>query len=262
VNVFDGIIGGFRKRSGEKSFLDRLDDVRGRIFRAALALIVGTAVGFWVAMNYDVLGILTSPVQPFLGGQRLKYLNPVDPFYVTFQLALFFGILVTLPYLLRQFWLLIEPMLLAEEKRLVLTSIFGGVVLFFVGMLFCYYLTLPLILRFTMGFQSGSLEQSIVIGDYLKMVLRLLATFGIAFELPILVLLGTVLGAVTPEFLTEKRRYAIAIIMIVSAVVTPTDIGSMLLLTIPAVILYEIGILISRLIVTKRASSLAAPEFR
>jgi sec-independent protein translocase protein TatC len=242
------------------TFLDRVDDVRMRLFRAAVVLVIGTAAGFWVAMNYNVLGFFTRPVMPFLGGQRLKYLDPVDPFYITFQLALCIGVLVTLPYLLRQLWLLIEPMLLAGEKRLVRFSILGGVAFFFAGVFFCYYLTLPLILRFTMGFQTESLEQSVVVSDYLAMVLRLMGAFGIAFELPILVLLGTVLGVVTPQFLVEKRRYAIAIVMILSAVVTPADVSSMLLLAIPAMVLYEIGILLSRMFAGRPALMETAGE--
>lgn len=260
MNVFEGIIDGFRERSGEATFFDRLDDLRGRLVRAAIALTVGTVAGFWLAMNYDLLGFFTDPVTPFLGGQKLKYLNPIDPFYVTFQIALCIGLVVTLPYLLRQAWLLVEPLMLPDEKRFMLPTMLGGVALFFAGILFCYYLALPLVLRFTMGFQTESLEQSIVIGEYLAMVLRLLGTFGMAFELPLIILAGTFLGAVTPEFLAAKRRHAIVIVMIVSAVVTPSEVGSMLVLTIPMVVLYEISIALSRLIVARRVSALAIPE--
>lgn len=255
MSGFSGLIEGFQKRSGEMTFLDRLDDLRGRLIRAVLALTIGTAGGFYLAMKYNVLGIATAPVMPLLDGDRLKYLSPIDPFYVTFKLALCIGILVTLPYLLRQLWALLEPLMLPDEKRFMLPAVFGGVGLFAAGTLFCYFVALPLILRFTMGFQSESLEQSIVIGEYLAMVMRLLGAFGLAFELPIIILLGTVLGAVTPEFLVAKRRHAIAILLIVSAVVTPPDVGSLMLLMIPVVILYEASILLARLVVTRRAVS-------
>ncbi len=260
MNAFSGLIDGFRERSGEKTFLDRLDDVRGRMIRAAIALIVGTAGGFYLAMTYNVLGIATAPVMPFLDGERLKYLSPIDPFYVTFKLALCIGVIVTLPYLLRQVWALLEPLMLPDEKRLMVPAILGGVVLFAVGTLFCYFVALPFILGFTMGFQTDSLEQSIVIGEYLAMVLRLLGAFGVAFELPIVILLGTVLGVVTPEFLAAKRRHAIAIITIASAVVTPSDVGSMLLLMIPVMILYEASIIMARLIVARRDRVVPIPE--
>jgi len=260
VNVFDGIVEGFRKRSGEMTFFDRLDDLRGRMIRAALALTLGTAAGFVLAVRYDLLGFFVDPVTPYLGGQKLRYLNPVDPFYVTFQIALCIGIVVTLPYLLRQAWLLIEPLLLPDEKRFMLPTVFGGVALFFTGVLFCYYLTLPLVLRFTMGFQTESLEQSIVIGEYFAMVIRLLGAFGIAFELPLVVIVGTFLGVVTPEFLAAKRRHAIAIVMILSAIVTPPEVGSMLLLTIPVLVLYEVSIVLSRLMVARRVATLAVSE--
>lgn len=260
MNVFEGIIDGFRERSGEVTFLDRLDDLRKRLVRAALALAIGTAGGFWLAMNHDLLGYFTRPVMPFLDGQRLKYLNPIDPFYVTFQIALCIGLVVTLPYLMRQAWLLVAPLLLPDEKRVLLPTMLGGVVLFFAGIVFCYYLALPLVLRFTMGFQTESLEQSIVIGEYLAMVLRLLATFGVAFELPLIILVGTFLGVITPEYLAAKRRHAIVIVMIVSALVTPSEVGSMLVLTIPVVLLYEISIALSRLMAARRVATLAMPE--
>jgi sec-independent protein translocase protein TatC len=150
--------------------------------------------------------------------------------------------------------------MLPDEKRFMLPAIFGGVGLFAAGTLFCYFVALPLILRFTMGFQTESLEQSIVIGEYLALVLRLLGAFGLAFELPIVILLGTVLGAVTPQFLVEKRRHAIAILLVASALVTPQDIGSLLLLMIPLLILYEASIVMVRVIVARRASAVPVLE--
>src|SRR5690606_15080449 len=98
-----------------------------------------------------------------------------------------------------------------DEKKLMGPAVVAGIALFAMGTVFCYFLVLPLMLQFTMGFQTESLEQSIVIGEYLTLVLRLMGAFGVAFELPIVILLGTLLGIVTPDFLASKRRHAIAI---------------------------------------------------
>src|SRR5690606_18585143 len=103
-------------------------------------------------------------------------------------------------------------------------------------------------------------EQSIVIGEYLAMVLRLLATFGVAFELPLIILVGTFLGVITPEYLAAQRRHAIVIVMIVSALVTPSEVGSMLVLTIPVVLLYAICIALAPLLAARRVATLAMPD--
>lgn len=256
-----GIIEGFRQRSGEKTFLDRLDDLRGRLIRCALLITVASGGGFYLAMRYDVLGIFTAPVQPYLNGERLKYLSPMDPFFVTLKLAICIGIAATLPYLLYQAWQLVSPIMLPDERRFALPAMFAGVALFVVGIAFCYFLALPLTLRFTLGFQTESLEQSLVIGEYLTFVVRLLAAFGVAFELPIVIVFLTLIGAVTPEFLVSRRRHAIALFLIVSALVTPPDVGSLVLLAIPVILLYELSILLSRMVVSRREATLLASGF-
>jgi sec-independent protein translocase protein TatC len=165
---------------------------------------------------------------------------------------------LALPYLLAQVWAFAAPLLLPDEKRLIKRAIVAGVILFGVGIAFCYVMVLPVMLQYTMGFQTQSLEQSVVIGEYLKLVLRMLIAFGLAFELPIVILIGTLLGIVTPEFLSSKRRHALAVLMILSALVTPPDVTSLVLLLIPVWILYEISIMMARAIVSRRASELSA----
>lgn len=260
MNAVDGIIQGFRARSGDLTFLDRLDDLRSRLIWSGLALLLGTGIGFYLAISFDVLGIVTAPILPFLGGEKLKYLSPLDPFFITLKLAVCMGIVLALPIVLIQLWRLLAPLMRPEEKRYLAPSIIAAVLLFSVGAVFCYYLVLPTMLRFTMGFQPESLEQSIVIGDYLKIVLRMLLAFGLAFELPIAILLGTLLGIVTPDFLVQKRRHAIALIVITSGILTPPDVSSLVLLALPVWILYEISIVVTRLVVARGASPIPLPE--
>jgi sec-independent protein translocase protein TatC len=248
-----GLVEGLRARSGEESFLDRLDDFRGRLIASLAVFGVATAIGFYLSVTFDVLGIFTAPIQPFLGGERLKYLSPTDPFFITLKLAFCIGFVLSLPYLLAQLWKLFSPLMLPEEKRFVAPTLVSGVLLFVVGAVFCYVLVIPLMLQFTMGFQTASLEQSIVIGEYLTVVLRLLFAFGIAFELPIAIVLLTALGVVTPEFLAARRRHAIAILTVASAIVTPPDISSQILLIGPVWLLYEISIVLSRGMLARRS---------
>jgi sec-independent protein translocase protein TatC len=283
------LVEGFRTRSGGVSFLDRLDHLRGRLVASLIAVIITTIIGFYIAaypltirlpawgsttgilrfipfefqfaartLTLDVLGLFVDPIQPYLGGEKIKYLSPTDPFMITLKLAFCIGIMLALPYLLRQIWSLVAPLMRPEEKRLVAPSIVAGVLLFVTGVVFCYYLVLPITLRFTMSFQAESLEQNIVIGEYLSTVLQLLLAFGMAFELPIILVLGTALGIVTPAFLVSKRRHAIAVMTILSAIVTPPDLGSQILMLVPLLLLYEISILLSRGIVRRRALSAPA----
>jgi sec-independent protein translocase protein TatC len=260
VGGLAGLVAGFRARSAEVSFLDRLDDLRGRLIGSLLAVAVGTGIGFYLAVTFDVLGVFTAPIKPFLGGEKLKYLSPTDPFFITLKLAVCIGLLLALPYLLAQLWALLAPLMRPEEKRLLRPALLAAVVLFSVGTVFCYVLVLPLMLQFTMGFQTQSLEQSIVIGEYLTIVLRLLIAFGLAFELPIVILLATLLGVVTPDSLAAKRRHAIAVFVVLSAIITPPDLSSQVLLVVPVWLLYEASIVMSRAVLARRAPVLSASE--
>lgn len=287
MGAFAGLVDGFRSRSGEKTFLDHLDDLRARLITSLVVVILTTLLGFYVAawpvrfeiprwslglpalgaiqlggwtINLDVLAFFIAPVEPYLGGERIKYLSPTDPFFITLKLAVCIGLALALPYLLVQVWSLVSPLLLDDEKRLVKPALFASAGLFAGGVLFCYYFVVPVMLQFTMGFQSASLEQSLVIGEYLKLVLRMLAAFGIAFQLPIIVLIGTVLGVVTPDYLASRRRHAIALITVVSAIITPPDVSSLILMLLPVWLLYEASIALSRVVLARRAASLALPR--
>src|SRR5690606_31403204 len=152
----------------------------------------------------------------------------------------------------------LSPALLPSEKKAIVPSLYFGLVLFMAGVAMAYFVALPVTLQFTMGFQTESLQQAIVIEEYLSFVTRLLLAFGIVFEMPVVILLLTFLGLVTPEFLADKRRHAIAIITVVSAVITPGDVLTItLLMMVPLVILYEVSISLSRVVVRRRAASAA-----
>ena len=252
------MVGALRQRSGDVGILDRLDDVRSRMIVSFITVIVTTVVGFVVVLNYDVLGVFTAPILPYLGEEKLKFLNPMDPFFISMKLAISLGLVIALPFLLTQFWLVATPLMRPEERRLLAPALVSSVLLFGIGTVFCYMMVLPVMLEFTLGFQAGSLDHWIVIGEYMAIILRMLLAFGFAFELPVVILLGTVLGIVTPEFLVSKRRHAIAIITVGSALVTPPDLGSLILLIVPVCLLYELSIILSRAIVASRATASGA----
>jgi sec-independent protein translocase protein TatC len=249
----------FGTSAGEMPFLDHLEELRWRLLWSLLAITLFTIVGYFVVTRFAVLNLLIAPITPFLDGSRLKYLSPTEPFFITLKLALLVGVLLAAPIVVYQLWAFLSPALLQSEKRAIVPSLYFGLVLFMAGVAMAYFIALPVTLQFTMGFQTESLEQAIVIGEYLSVVTRLLLAFGIVFEMPVVILLLTFLGLVTPEFLAEKRRHAIALITVVSAVITPGDVITItLLMMVPLALLYELSITLSKVVVRRRSGAPAA----
>ncbi|CAN5428380.1 hypothetical protein BH24GEM3_BH24GEM3_14090 [soil metagenome] len=245
----------FKPRSAEMPFLDHLEELRWRLLWSLVALVVTTGIGFYLVTHFDVLGILIEPIRPFLGDSKLKYLSPIDPFFITLKLAILVGVILALPVIVYQAWAFFAPALMPSEKRAIIPSLYLGVFLFAAGAAMAYYMVIPLALSFSMGFQTQSLEQNIVIGEYLGVVIRLLLAFGFAFELPVVILVLSLLGIVTPEFLTANRRYASLIITVAACVLTPGDVGSSIFMMVPLFILYEISILLSRAVARRRVAA-------
>jgi sec-independent protein translocase protein TatC len=246
-----------KSQPAEMPFLDHLEELRWRLLWSLLAVALATAVSFVLVMHFDVLGLLIRPIEPFLHGSKLKYLSPTDPFFITVKLSILVGFLLAFPVVVYQVWAFLSPALLPSERRVIIPSLYLGLVLFAGGVAMAYSIVLPMTLRFTMSFQTESLEQAIVIGEYLGVVTRLLLAFGVVFELPIVILVLSVLGVVTPEFLSDKRRHALVGITVLSSLLTPGDvIAATLMMMVPLVVLYELSIVLARL-VTRRAAAAA-----
>ena len=243
----------FKQHAAEMPFLEHLEELRWRLLWSLVALAAGTVLSFFLVTRYDVLGLLIQPIEPYLGGAKLKYLSPTDPFFITLRLAVLSGFLLSLPVMVYQVWSFLSPALLPSERRVIVPSLYLGLVLFATGVAMAYRLVLPVTLSFTMGFQTESLEQAIVVGEYLSVVTRLLLAFGVVFELPVVILVLSVLGVVTPEFLAAKRRHAVVTITIVSSMLTPGDVITVtLMMMVPLMVLYELSIYLSRLVTRRR----------
>ena len=253
------MIWGRKNTQAEMPFLDHLEELRWRLLWSILAVIVATVLGYFLVQEFRVMQLLIRPIEPHLDGGKLKYLSPTDPFFITLKLALTTGFILASPIVIYQLWSFLAPALLPSEKRVIVPSLYMGVVLFLAGVAMAYEVALPVTLDFTMGFQTDFLEQSIVVGPYVAMVTRLLMAFGIVFELPVVVLILSVLGVVTPEFLASKRRHAIAIITVLASVLTPGDVITVtLIMMAPLLVLYEFSIFLSRMVVRRRRQRQAA----
>ncbi len=247
--------------SQEMPFLDHLEELRWRILWSLAALLATTCLGFWLVTRFDVLGLLIRPINPFLHGTKLKYLNPTDPFFITLNLAITVGVLLALPIIVYQLWAFIAPALKREEKRAIVPALYMGLVLFTIGAGIAYFGAVPLTLRFMMSFQSASLEQNIIIGEYLGLVVKIILAFGAIFEIPVVVLILATLGLVTSAFLSRIRRYFIVGAAIAASLLTPGDAVSLtIFMMVPLIMLYELSILLTKMVERRRLRARQAME--
>jgi sec-independent protein translocase protein TatC len=230
-------------------FLDHLEELRWRIFKSAGALFVGTLVGFLLVHYLGVMEILIRPIEPYLPDGRLSVISPMEPFLFEIKLSILVGLLLAFPILAGQAWAFFSPALEKHEKRVVIPSLYLGLLLFGVGVAMAYLL-LPISLEILLtGFATDYVTPLITAKNHLGFVIRMLLGFGLIFELPVVVMLLTVFGLVTPTFLREKRRYALVGITILAAIVSPGDVVFVtVLMMLPLMLLYEFSIFLSVLV--------------
>ncbi len=207
----------------------------------SIAAFVIAAFAFY-PFSRDVLRLLVKPV-----GQ-LMFTSPSDAFMAHITLSLWGGLFLAFPVILYQVWQFVSSGLVEKEHRYIL--IFGpfSLILFLIGGLFAYFVVIPISLKFLLSFSSDSIVPMIEIKNYISFVGSFILCFGVIFELPLIIMFLTKIGIATPEFLVQKRRHAIILMLIVSAILTPPDVISQLLMAVPLIVLYEISIITSRFI--------------
>ncbi|MGQ0713269.1 MAG: twin-arginine translocase subunit TatC [Gemmatimonadaceae bacterium] len=249
-----------QKTSGaEMPFLDHLEELRWRILWSLAALLLGMIVAFVLVTRVDVIGFLQAPILPHLGGKKLVYTHPAEPFSIVMKVSFGVGLIVALPVIIYQVWAFLSPALYRHEKRVVMPVIAGAVLLFAGGVMLAYRYILPLTLGFLITFETRALEPMITAGQYFGFAITMSLAFGAVFELPIVILALTALGIVTPRMLRRFRRYAVILSMVAGALITPGgDLLSLALLTGPIYLLYEASILIAHVVHRRRELRIAA----
>jgi sec-independent protein translocase protein TatC len=241
---------------GKMSFFDHLGELRTRIIHSAGAIVVGAFIGF--AISKRVLGFVARPMVTALRAAHLEdkliFTHPAGLLNLAITLGLYLGVVIASPYVLYQVWLFIAPGLYKHERKAVAAFIVPTMALFFVGVAFAYYVILPYLLRFLTNFQAnGPFTPLISIEEYFSLVLIVLVGVGAVFELPMVILVLALFGIVTPQFLWKNFRYAILIISIVAAIITPTpDAMTMLIFMAPMILLYLVGIGVAAMVVRKK----------
>ncbi|MHB0947707.1 MAG: twin-arginine translocase subunit TatC [Gemmatimonadaceae bacterium] len=253
------------RTEAEMPFLDHLEELRWRIIWALGALVVGVGLGIAATIHYDLIGLLQRPIAPYLHGEKLGYMHPGDSFSIMLSISFIIGIVIAAPVVLYQLWAFLAPALYQHEKRIAVPVIVAAVFLFAAGVAMAWFIVLPFSLRFLLNFESESLTPRIMASEYFGFATTMALTFGAVFELPIAILALTVLGLVRPEMLSRFRKHAFVLCFLVAAIVTPGDfLGTTVLLMIPLYFLYEVGIVLSRVVVRRRdrKATAAAAEAR
>ena len=243
-----------RNYRGEMPFLDHLEELRWRILWSLLAAMAGSVVGYVLVLQFGVLDILISPFYEAMGAEeRLVFLSPTEPFFLLLRIGILVGLVLSSPIIVYQIWAFLSPALERHEKRAIIPALYLGVVLFAAGVAMSYFLALPMTLRFLLFFGTDYFDPMLRAGEYFSFVTKLLMAFGVLFELPVVIMILSALGLITPAFLRTKRRHAIVAITIVAALLSPGDVFTVTAaMMIPMVALYEFSILLSVVITRRR----------
>jgi sec-independent protein translocase protein TatC len=235
------------------SLTEHLIELRKRLVRSFIAI----GIGFFACYYYKewIFDIITKPLTRVLPKNGyLIYTGLTEAFFVYMKLAFFASLIITSPFILYQIWKFISPGLLATEKKYVVPFVISSTLLFLCGILFGYFVALPPAFEFFVSFNNQYLQALISFRDYISLFVTFLLGFGLSFELPVFIFFLAKLGIVNAKMLSRQRRYAILIIFIVAAILTPSpDALSQILMAIPLMFLYEVSIFIARFAEKKKA---------
>lgn len=260
-----------KKNLGEMSFLDHLEELRWLLVRSTTAVIIMACVTYFIS-DYLFDTIIFGPTRPTFFTYRYfcelsHQLGFADSICITEMpfiiqntemegqvnifvwMCILAGFILSFPYILWEVWKFISPALYEKEKKNARVFIFTSSLLFFLGVLFGYYVVIPMSVNFVATFSvSDMVKNQFTLDSYIGMVKTSILASGLFFELPIIIYFLTKLGLVTPEFLRKYWKYAVVIILIVAAIVTPPDVVSQTIVAIPMLIIYEVSILISKIV--------------
>jgi sec-independent protein translocase protein TatC len=261
----------------EMSFLEHLQDLRKRLIISCIALFIGMAVAWplthtlerfiqrplrepsftqklqysasvWVTQKFpklsETLGLKPEP--PQVTPHKLNYMAPLEPFFVQMKISLISGLALAFPVILYQLWLFLAPALYAQERKYAILFVPFGTVAFILGDLFFMYLVWPLIISFSLAYESDILYSMLNLSQYVNFCLRLLLLFGLIFELPLIFLILSRTGLVTVEFMRSQRRLAILLSAVVAAF--HADLVTMAVVAVPMYLMYELSILLVRIV--------------
>ena len=229
-----------------------LDELRTRIVRAGATILVCFIVA--LVFSNKIINFLKAPLVAVLpaGASALHFTGPMDVFTVNIKVAFLVSVVVGAPAWLYQFWKFLEPALYPTERKYVVPFIFATIAFFLTGVAFCYYFMLPMALHYLIGIGLEVGTPIITITDYISLITVMILGFGLIFETPVILVLLAMLNIVSAEALASQRRMTFVVILIVSAIITPPDPISMMGMAIPCYLMFEMSIVVIRIIKRRR----------
>ena len=229
-----------------------LQELRKRLILSFIAIGVGFALCY--ALADSLFNILAAPLLKMMpAGGSLIFTSVAEAFFTYMKVAFIAGLMLSSPFVLFQIWAFVAPGLYRNEKRYVIPFVLAGSCFFAFGILFGYYVAIPVGFKFLLGYATDLIKPMPSMKEYLSFSIKFLLAFGIVFEFPVVLVLLARIGVVRAETLAKKRKYAILLIFIFAAVMTPPDLISQVLMALPLIGLYELSILLSRLFGKKPA---------
>jgi sec-independent protein translocase protein TatC len=228
--------------TGKMSFFEHLSELRTRIVWS----LIPAGVGLGIALYF------TKPVMRFLSGHlkaEMVFTTPTEAFWTYMKVAMIMGVFIAMPIILWNVWAFVAPGLHKHERKYAAPFVIVGSLLFLAGGAFAIFVIVPFAVNFLVTFgQEQGLKPMITISSYIDFILKFTLAFGVVFELPVVITLLSMLGLVTPQFLSKNRKYAVLINFMIAAILTPTpDIVNQSLMAVPLLILYELGIISARI---------------
>ncbi len=246
----------------QMSFLEHLEELRVRLLHSIYAIVIGSAVCFYFHNQlYEILAKpLTDSLIALHQDPHLVYVNPVDPFNLFIKISIVCGIFIASPYVLLQLWLFVSPGLYRNEKKYIWPFVLLTSTLFITGGVFAYLLALPKVFHFLLEF-AGQFKSMVEINEYWDLAISIVVWVGIIFELPVVIMLLSIFGIITPKFLLKHYRIAVLVTAVVAAAVVPSnDLASIFIIWVPLVGLYFISIGLSWLVWLKKKRKLKNAE--
>ena len=235
-----------RNEEDKLTLVEHLTELRNRIIYMAVALVAA------ILVSYNFAEILVKDMIGIVPDINFVFIAPAELLLSYIKIAVIIGLVVSAPFLITQIWLFISPGLEKKERRTIVFSLMFGGVFFIIGAVFAYIIVLPLMIQFFMSFQMEGIDEMISFSSYLSLVMNTVLSFGLIFEMPSIMVILTRLGVVRSKFLRQNRKYIILVIFVLAAVLTPPDVISQTLLALPMILLFELGIFLSRIVERKR----------
>lgn len=249
------------KAENELPFLSHLVELRDRLLRVVLVVSL-IFLGLFSFAN-DLYTLLAEPLLAHMPeGSTMIATEVASPFLTPFKLALVTSIFLTIPFILYQGWSFIAPGLYQNEKRLAMPLLISSIILFYAGMAFAYFVVFPLVFKFLIGIAPQGVAVMTDITRYLDFVLKMFFAFGIAFEVPIATIILVATGVTSPESLASKRPYIVVGVFTIAMLLTPPDMISQVLLALPMLLLFEVGLYFSKMIIRNRKKNEEGEEAR